>query len=114
GVKSGTADVANKQPTSWFASFGGPAGQKPQYVVLVMVTQAGQGAGVAAPAVRQVWDGIYGLEHHPAALKGGMTPKTLPVISPEGSVYAPGTRLAPPRRTPRPAPSTSPTASPLA
>ena len=26
GGKTGTADVAHKQPTSWFASFGGPAG----------------------------------------------------------------------------------------
>src|SRR3954453_2662225 len=70
GGKTGTADVAHKQPTSWFASFGGPAGHAPQFVVVMMVTQGGQGAAVAAPAARAVWDCIYGLKHHPAALRG--------------------------------------------
>jgi penicillin-binding protein 2 len=113
GGKTGTADVAHKQPTSWFASFGGPAGQKPQYVVVMMVTQAGQGGAVAAPAARQVWDGIYGLEHHPAALRAGQLPKSLPVIAPDGTVHAPGTHL--PRRTPMPSNTpASPSATPVA
>jgi penicillin-binding protein 2 len=114
GGKTGTADVAHKQPTSWFASFGGPAGQPPQYVVLAMVTQAGQGAAVAAPAVRAVWDGIYGLEHHSAALVGGVAPTKLPVIAPDGTVHPPGTKIAPPRRTSRPTTPGSPGATPAA
>jgi penicillin-binding protein 2 len=99
GGKTGTADVAHKQPTSWFASFGGPKGQAPQYVVVTMVTQGGQGASTAAPAARAVWDGIYGLEHHKAALRGGTTPRALPVIAPDGTVHPPGTHIARPRHT---------------
>jgi penicillin-binding protein 2 len=114
GGKTGTADVAHKQPTSWFASFGGPAGQAAQYVVVTMVTQGGQGAATAAPAARAVWDGIYGLEHHPAALAGGVPPKALPVIAPDGTVHPPGTHIAPQRRTPRPGSSGTPGATPLA
>jgi penicillin-binding protein 2 len=99
GGKTGTADVAHKQPTSWFASFGGPAGQAPQYVVVTMVTQAGQGGKVAAPAAREIWDGIYGLEGHPAALHGGVPPRLLPGIAPDGTVHPPGTRIARPQPT---------------
>ncbi|MFL6239230.1 MAG: penicillin-binding protein 2 [Actinomycetes bacterium] len=115
GGKTGTADVAHKQPTSWFASFGGPAGHAPQFVVVMMVTQGGQGAAVAAPAARAVWDGIYGLEHHSAALPGGRIPTALPVIAPDGTVHPPGTHITTPRHTNRPGKGTSsPTPAALA
>ena len=48
----------------------------PQYVVVVMLPNSGYGADAAAPAVRQIWDGIYGLEGHKAALPGGQVPAT--------------------------------------
>jgi penicillin-binding protein 2 len=40
-------------------------------VVVVMLPDSGFGADAAAPAVRQIWDGIYGLEGHKAAMPGG-------------------------------------------
>jgi penicillin-binding protein 2 len=83
GGKTGTAQVQGQGDTSWFASFAGPPGQPAQFVTVIMVPQAGQGAKVAAPAVRQVWEGIYGLNGQPAALPGGKLPAlpALPALS---------------------------------
>jgi penicillin-binding protein 2 len=39
-----------------------------------MLPNSGYGADAAAPAVRQIWDGIYGLEGKQAALPGGTLP----------------------------------------
>ena len=85
--KTGTAEVAGKQDTSWFASFA-PV-QAPRFAVVAMVTQAGQGARVAAPAVREIYDAIYGLEGQPAAFPNGAPPSALPKIAPDGSVVVP-------------------------
>ena len=85
--KTGTAQLFGKNATSVFASFA-PCGH-PQYVVLVMVPNSGYGADVAAPAVRQIWDGIYGLERHQAAVPNGTVPSGLPAISPTGAIAAP-------------------------
>jgi len=74
--KTGTAQVAGKLATSVFASYAPCV--HPRYVVVMMIPDSGYGADVAAPAVRQIWDGIYGLEGHPAALPGGMLPSRLP------------------------------------
>ncbi len=74
--KTGTAQVAGKLATSVFASYAPCA--HPRYVVVMMIPDSGYGADVSAPAVRQIWDGIYGLEGHPAALPGGMLPSRLP------------------------------------
>ena len=70
--KTGTAQIEGKVATSVFASFA-PCGN-PKYVVVVMLPDSGFGADAAAPAVRQIWDGIYGLEGHKAALPGGELP----------------------------------------
>jgi hypothetical protein len=80
--------VYGKKDTSWFASFA-PA-KKPRYVVVAMVTQAGTGATTAAPAVRQIWEGMYGLgKGQSAALPDGNVPDRLPTLSPDGTVAAP-------------------------
>jgi penicillin-binding protein 2 len=71
--KTGTAQVAGNLATSVFASFA-PCGN-PKYVVVVMIPDSGYGADVSAPAVRQIWDSIYGLEGHKAALPGGALPR---------------------------------------
>jgi penicillin-binding protein 2 len=78
--KTGTAQIEGKVATSVFASFA-PC-QNPQYVVIVMLPDSGYGADAAAPAVRQIWDGIYGLEKHKAALPGGQLPASLPAVGP--------------------------------
>jgi penicillin-binding protein 2 len=54
-----------------------------------MVPDSGYGADVAAPAVRQIWDGIYGLEGHKAAVPGGRVPASLPRITSSGTIKAP-------------------------
>jgi penicillin-binding protein 2 len=70
--KTGTAQIEGKNATSVFASFA-PC-QNPQFVVVVMLPNSGYGADAAAPAVRAIYDGIYGLEGHKAALPGGKLP----------------------------------------
>jgi penicillin-binding protein 2 len=70
--KTGTAEIEGKNATSVFASFA-PC-DNPQFVVIVMLPNSGYGADAAAPAVRAIWDGIYGLEGHKAALPGGKLP----------------------------------------
>jgi len=85
--KTGTAQLFGKNATSVFASFA-PC-QDPKYVVLVMVPDSGFGADVAAPAVRQIWDGIYGLEGHQAAVPRGQVPSSPPRITQTGVITAP-------------------------
>ncbi len=112
--KTGTAEVQKpKQTTSWFASFAPAAA--PKYVVVAMVEQGGTGAQTAAPIVRKIYDGIFGLEGRPAVVPGGAVPSGLPVVLPDGSVTAPGTRAPGPPPTVvllQPTPSPSPSSSP--
>jgi penicillin-binding protein 2 len=70
--KTGTAEIVGKTATSVFASFA-PC-NNPKLVVVVMLPDSGYGADAAAPAVRQIWDGIYGLEGKKAAMPGGNLP----------------------------------------
>jgi penicillin-binding protein 2 len=77
--KTGTAEVAGRQDTSWFASYA-PA-DDPQLVVVGMVSQGGTGATVAAPLVRDVYEGIYGLAGRPAALPDGRLPEGVPELT---------------------------------
>ncbi len=77
--KTGTAQIMGKVATSVFASFA-PC-QDPKLVVVVMLPDSGYGADAAAPAVRAIWDGIYGLEGDTAALPGGQVPTTLPRVT---------------------------------
>jgi penicillin-binding protein 2 len=85
--KTGTAQLFGKNATSVFASFA-PCND-PKYVVVVMVPDSGYGADVAAPAVRQIWDGLYGLERHAAAVPGGQLPSSLPQITATGVIKPP-------------------------
>ena len=81
--KTGTADVTGTQANSVFASFA-PC-YHPKYVVVVMIPHAGYGAQASAPAVRQIWDALYGLEGHKAAIPGGKLPP-LPRITSSGAI----------------------------
>jgi penicillin-binding protein 2 len=59
--KTGTAEIPpNKQPYSWFAAMA--PGQHPKYVVVAMVEQAGHGATTAAPVVRRIIEGLFGIK----------------------------------------------------
>jgi penicillin-binding protein 2 len=73
GGKTGTAevDVEHNIATAWFASFAGRTGSGPRFVTVAMVDRGGQGGVVAAPAVRKVWDAVFGLEGQKAAFPTG-------------------------------------------
>ena len=93
GGKTGTAEVDQQHgyATAWFASFAGlPSDPKPRFVTVSMVDRGGQGGVVAAPSVREVWDSVFGLEHHKAAFPTGAPPVALPKIAVlTGAVPAP-------------------------
>jgi penicillin-binding protein 2 len=74
--KTGTAEVYGKDDTAWFASYA-PAND-PRFVVVVMVTQAATGGAVSAPAVREIWESIYGLGGKKAAFPDGKVPTKVP------------------------------------
>ena len=76
--KTGTAEVYGKKDTAWFASFA-PA-NNPRFAVVAMITDAGTGGGYAAPAVREIYEAIYGLTGKPAALPDGKLPKPPKVL----------------------------------
>ncbi|MDA0638650.1 penicillin-binding protein 2 [Nonomuraea sp. MCN248] len=83
GGKTGTAEVWGKKDTSWFASFA-PT-RNPRFVVVVMVSQGGFGASAAAPAAREIYEGIFGVKR-PAAAPDGRPVSELPVFRPDGTV----------------------------
>lgn len=57
--KTGTAQVEGENSTSWFASFA-PA-DRPRYAVVAMVTNGGAGGETAAPAVRSIYEALFGV-----------------------------------------------------
>jgi penicillin-binding protein 2 len=83
GGKTGTAELTGtQQDGAWFASFAGPPGGAPQYVTVIEVNKANQGAQSAAPFVRKMWEEIYGLGGNKALFANGLPPTTLPTITP--------------------------------
>jgi penicillin-binding protein 2 len=81
--KTGTAQVFGKNSTSVFASYA-PC-NNPKYVAVVMIPDSGFGADVSGPAVRQIWDALFGLQGYKAALPGGNLP-ALPHITSGGTI----------------------------
>jgi penicillin-binding protein 2 len=58
-AKTGTSEIAGKQPTAWFVCFA-PAND-PQYVVAVAIEQGGHGGESAAPVARRILEGLFGI-----------------------------------------------------
>ncbi len=58
--KTGTAEVPPFQDYSWFAATASAG--RDEYIVVAMVEQGGHGSTTAAPIVRNVIEGIFGLE----------------------------------------------------
>jgi len=86
--KTGSAEVYGKQSTSWVASY------DKNYVVLMMVTQAGTGSGTSGPAVRKIWEALYGVDgmkvdHRKALLPDAKVPTGLPVFAKDGEILPP-------------------------
>ncbi len=86
--KTGSAEVYGKQSTSWVASY------DENYVVVMMVSQAGTGSGTSGPAVRKIWETLYGIDEmtvdpSKAAIPGTTPPKDLPTFMDDGTILPP-------------------------
>jgi penicillin-binding protein 2 len=86
--KTGSAEVQGKQSTSWLATY------TEDYVVVMMVSQAGTGSGTSGPAVRAIWESLYGVEGsevvaRKAAIPGVIAGNRLPVFGDDGSILPP-------------------------
>jgi penicillin-binding protein 2 len=89
--KTGSAEVYGKQSTSWVASY------DKRYVVLMMVTQGGTGSGTSGPAVRKIWEALYGIHGmnvntKKSILPDAKPPARLPVFAQDGEILPPRIR----------------------
>ncbi|MFD7621701.1 penicillin-binding protein 2 [Streptomyces sp. NPDC059802] len=86
-AKTGTAEVYGKQTTSWFATY------TKDYSIVMTISQGGTGSGASGPAVRNIYDALYGLDDSGKQdLKKALLPtpqKSLPKIQQDGSIDAP-------------------------
>lgn len=86
-AKTGTAEVYGKQTTSWFVSY------TEDYTIIMTIAQGGTGSGASGPAVRRIYEAMYGLDEEGGQdLKRAMLPRPqtqLPKIEPDGSIEAP-------------------------
>jgi penicillin-binding protein 2 len=92
-AKTGSAEVYGKQSTSWVASY------TKDYVVVMMVSQGGTGSGTSGPAIRKIWEHLYGIkgtEVKPskASIPGTTSPRKLPTFARDGSILPPATKGA--------------------
>jgi penicillin-binding protein 2 len=86
--KTGSAEVQGKQTTSWVATY------TKDYVVIMMITQGGTGSGTSGPAVRKIWEHLYGINGEnvnpkKAAIPGTVPPSGLPTFARDGSILPP-------------------------
>ncbi|MCW2793247.1 MAG: Peptidoglycan glycosyltransferase [Nocardioides sp.] len=86
--KTGSAEVYGKQSTSWVATY------DENYVVVMMVSQAGTGSGTSGPAVRKIWEALYGVDGmnvdpRRSAIAGTTPPAGLPTFMKDGSILPP-------------------------
>ncbi|AVZ73014.1 penicillin-binding protein 2 [Streptomyces lunaelactis] len=86
-AKTGTAEVYGKQTTSWFVSY------TEDYTIIMTIAQGGTGSGASGPAVRNIYEAMYGLDEEGGQdLKKALLPKpqtALPKIEADGSIDAP-------------------------
>ncbi|WP_200303219.1 penicillin-binding protein 2 [Streptomyces adelaidensis] len=96
-AKTGTAEVYGKQTTSWFATY------TKDYSIVMTISQGGTGSGASAPAVRKLYNALYGVsEDGEIDKKKALLPtpqKGLPKIESDGSIDAPKVAAYPPKKT---------------
>ncbi|MFJ2646602.1 penicillin-binding protein 2 [Streptomyces sp. NPDC087420] len=97
-AKTGTAEVYGKQTTSWFASY------TKDYTIVMTISQGGTGSGASGPAVRKIYEAMYGLDlKGKQNLKKALMPQpatALPKIGPDGAIDAPKVRPYMPEKPP--------------
>jgi penicillin-binding protein 2 len=88
--KTGTGQVQGrntngtaKDPTSWFASYA--PSNKPEYAVVMMVSQGGYGASTSAVGVKEIYNALFGVtgskvDPTKAVFPTGKPPASLPTI----------------------------------
>ncbi|HSU02842.1 MAG TPA: penicillin-binding transpeptidase domain-containing protein, partial [Nocardioides sp.] len=86
--KTGSAEVYGKQTTGWVASY------TEDYVVVMMISQAGTGSGSTGDGIRAIWEALYGIEGEAvrparAATPGTVPPPGLPQFLDDGSIMPP-------------------------
>ena len=55
-AKTGTAEVVGKQSTSWFDTY------TKDYAIVMTISQGGTGSGGSGPAVRAIYNALYGIQ----------------------------------------------------
>ncbi|GGX00579.1 penicillin-binding protein 2 [Streptomyces chryseus] len=100
-AKTGTAQVYGKQTTSWFATY------TDDYTIVMTISQGGTGSGASGPAVRNIYDALYGVSDdgdiNPKKALLPKPQKDLPKISRDGSIEAPEIRPYVPEKPKDPA-----------
>ncbi|MBB0243424.1 penicillin-binding protein 2 [Streptomyces alkaliphilus] len=85
-AKTGTATTEGKQSTSWLATF------TDDYTIIMTISQAGTGSGASGPAVRRIYEAMYGVDEEgtidrsAALLPAPM--EELPEIDENGTIVA--------------------------
>jgi penicillin-binding protein 2 len=86
-AKTGTAEVYGKQTTSWFATY------TKDYAIVMTISQGGTGSGASGPAVRNIYDALYGVSDDGTINKKNAllpTPqKSLPTVKADGTIASP-------------------------
>ncbi|MFH0518200.1 penicillin-binding protein 2 [Streptomyces sp. M41] len=86
-AKTGTAEVYGKQTTSWFTTY------TDDYAVVMTISQGGTGSGASGPAVRNIYDALYGVSDDGTINKKNAllpTPlKKLPKVRTDGTIASP-------------------------
>lgn len=87
-AKTGSAEVYGKQSTGWVASY------TEDYVVVMMISQAGTGSGSTGDGIRKIWEALYGIDGTDvraanAATPGTVPPASLPQFLDDGSIMPP-------------------------
>lgn len=86
-AKTGTAEVYGKQTTSWFATY------TKDYSIVMTISQGGTGSGASGPAVRNIYDALYGVsDDGDIDPKKALLPKpqaSLPKIKTDGTILSP-------------------------
>ena len=82
-VQGRNANGSAKDPTSWFASYA--PSNKPEYAVVMMVSQGGYGAGTSAVGVKDIYNALFGVtgntvDPKKSVFPTGKPPAGLPVI----------------------------------
>ncbi|CAM5325130.1 penicillin-binding protein 2 [Streptomyces spiroverticillatus] len=100
-AKTGTAEVYGKQTTSWFATY------TKDYSIVMTIAQGGTGSGASGPAVRKIYNALYGLDENgkydPKKALLPQPQKDLPKIEADGSIDAPDIKpYVPPKKEPEP------------